>query len=69
MNGPRGRNMQVIMETFLYSKATMSKPTASGTASVSDKSQIPTISTAVTVGTPVEWTRDQDDTARYLHDT
>lgn len=61
-----GCSMQVLMVVFLYSKVTMLKPMASGTASTMDSSQTITISTAVTIGTPVPCTRDQDATARYL---
>lgn len=58
--------MQVVMLAFLYSKVTMLKPMASGTASTKDSNQMSTISTIVTLGTPVLSTRDQDATARYL---
>lgn len=66
MKGVLGCSMQVVILTFLYSKLTISKPMASGTASTMESSQIPTISPAVTVGMPVPCTRDQDATARYL---
>lgn len=58
--------MQVVVVAFLYSKVTMLKPMASGTASTNDSSQMSTISTTVTAGIPVPCTRDQDATARYL---
>lgn len=66
MKGVWGCSMHVVMLTFLYTKRTVLKPMASGTASTMDNSQITTISTAVTVGIPVPCTRDQDATARYL---
>lgn len=66
MKGVLGCSMQVLMIVWLYSKVTMLKPMASGTASTMDSSQITTISTAVTVGTPVPCIRDQVATARYL---
>lgn len=66
MKGEHAWSMQVVMLAFLYSKVTMLKPMASGTASIKDSNQMSTISTSVTLGTPVVSTRDQDATARYL---
>lgn len=66
MKAVLGCSMQVDMVIFLYSKVTMLKPMASGTASTADSTQITTISTTVIVGIPVPCTRDQDTTARYL---
>lgn len=66
MKGERACSMQVVLLVFLYSKVTMLKPMASGTASKKDISQMTTISTIVTRGIPVPCTRDQDTTARYL---
>lgn len=54
--------MQVLVSLKLY----MSKAMASGTASTMENSQIETILTAMIVGTPLCFTRDQDATARYL---
>lgn len=59
-------SMQVVMLALLKTKLFMSKAMTSGTASTMESSQITTIFTAVTVGTPLCFTRDQDATARYL---
>lgn len=54
------------MQVFVLLKLTMSNAMASGTASTMESSQMAAILTAVIVGTPLCFTRDQDATARYL---
>lgn len=54
------------MQVLVLLKLTMSKAMASGTASTMESSQMATILTAMMVGMPLCFTRDQDATARYL---
>lgn len=61
--------MQVVMFWFLYSKVTMSKQTASGTARMIDSTQMEMISMAVRRGMPTPWTLLHDATALYLENT
>lgn len=62
-------SMQVCTVTLLWSKVIMLKPTASGTASRMDNTQIHMISTAVEDGIPTPCTRLHEATARYLPTT
>ena len=52
MKSPLGLSMQVTMDMLPYSKGTMSKPTASGIARMSDSTQMVTISMIVSRGMP-----------------
>ena len=54
------------MDMLPYSKGTMSKPTASGIARMSDSTQMVTISMIVSRGMPTPWTLLQEATALYL---
>lgn len=61
-----GWSRQILRSFPLYSIVIMSNAIASGTASITDKTQISTISTAVHFGTPIPLMRLQEATARYL---
>lgn len=64
-----GLSMQVVMFWFLYSKVTMSKQMASGTARMIDSTQMEMISMAVRRGMPTPCTLLHDATALYLEHT
>lgn len=53
MNLDVALSMQVLCCFPLYSKGTMTKPIASGMAKIKDRTQMDTISMAVTKGIPI----------------